>query len=114
MSQSQSCPDPNCTATVTPNQSYCSSCGAEVPDGHFEADEPDDNKPNKRTWLMVLLVHKAHETGQYEFTTKEVRQKVKKSVSQKTIRRARDHLKQMGLVEHDSGDKKWFFKPNEP
>lgn len=63
---------------------------------------------------MVLLVHKAHETGQYEFTTSEVQEKVKNSVSKKTIRRARDHLKQMDLIEHKSGDKKWYFVPNEP
>jgi hypothetical protein len=113
MSKNQPCPD--CEATVTPEQSYCSSCGAEIPDDHFTPEEEaEENKPSKRRWLMVLLVHKAHETGQYEFTTKEVEAKVNHSVSQKTIRRARDELKNMGLVEHTSGAKKWYFKPNEP
>jgi ribosomal protein L32 len=114
MNQNQPCPDPDCDTTVNPNQSYCSSCGSEIPDGHFTPEKEDNNKPNKRTWLMVLLVHKAHETGQYEFTTSKVQQKVKNSVSKKTIRRARDELQNMGLVEHETGAKKWFFKPNEP
>jgi hypothetical protein len=113
MSGKQLCPDRDCNSTVTPDDSYCSSCGTEIPEDYF-SNETDDDKPNKRTWVMVLLVHKAHDTGKYEFTTNELQDKVNNSVSKKTIRRARDELKQMGLVEHESGDKKWYFIPNEP